>query len=82
MAGRSEVRIPVEARDFSLTQNVQTTPSVILNWNRCHSLELERLGREGKHQPRYSVARMSGNVLLLPLHPFMAWTERSLPLGF
>jgi hypothetical protein len=29
-----------------------------------------------------SIARMCGTLLLLPLHPFMAWTVRSLTFSF
>jgi len=70
------VRTPVEARDFSLHQNVRTgsdahpstySKGTAVKWP-C---------REAEHSPQSSAELgMSGAMLLLPLYAFMAWTAR------
>jgi hypothetical protein len=63
------VRIPVEERDFSPLQNVQTEYWGSLQW-------VKRPGRDVDHStPTSAEIRMSGTVLLLLLYAFMAGTR-------
>jgi hypothetical protein len=73
-AGRSEVRIPVGARDFSLLQNIQTG-SGAQPASYVMVPGVKRLGREVNHSPEFSAEVQNEWILL---YAFMAWTGKTM----
>jgi hypothetical protein len=69
------------ARDFYLLQNVQTvgTPSLLFNGQQCSFPVVKRPDvMLTIHLCLASRLRMSGDMLLLPLYAYMAWTGTAL----
>jgi len=80
-AGRSKVRIPVGARNFSLLQNVQTSSGTYAASYSMGSMALSQ--KKSGHIVTLTTdlnlvpgLRMSGAIPLLPLNAFMAWTGK------
>jgi hypothetical protein len=80
--GRSAVRISTEARDIFPIQNVHTSsgahPASSQQAPRVISTEIKLPGCKFGHPPSYSSElRLSGDLILLPLHAFTTWAGRT-----
>jgi hypothetical protein len=83
-AGRSGVRIPVEARDFCLLQDVQKVLGSTAAYSMGAGIIFRRQGSRGvkltTHLQLVPRLRMNGDAFLLLLNAFMTRRRRIVPL--